>query len=134
MSRLIHGVLLAAAFSTSCADTAGSIVILHNQIADEGCAVSADDTGGYRADSFYDVSEPPDGEPNRGFYLTPLVQSNFVDDGDGTKVVIMERADVEIVASTAAPQASQALVDTLEAEDLHGYSPDTSGALDPGGL
>lgn len=119
-----------AASVGGCANNDQSLLILRNQVPDDGCLVQASEMGVTHPSGMLDVSL---GET---YIFTPVVRSGALEGNEpNQRVIIVQGADVEIVAANT--QSSIALVAALRAaadpsliERRHRFS----ATVDPGAL
>lgn len=106
---LLAFALSSMGLGTACTDAGEPLIILQNQVPEEGCVVPVTETNGFRPRGIIDVQSAS------GYLFTPLVQNNAVTleanpntriasvQGATVKLTLQEGSGVDVASPTVAP-------------------------------
>jgi hypothetical protein len=116
----------ATVLAAGCVDAGESLVILQNQVAQDGCLISGDAGGVFRGEGFIDT------DSQVGYFFTPVVQSRVEAGGDALRrLVSLEGAEISLGFQDNLFDAGE-LAD-LRALGLVNFTRRFSGSIRPGG-
>lgn len=120
---------IAIALSTACTtDAGGSMIIVQNQVPEEGCSIPSALSADFRGRGIIDV------QSSGGYLFTPLVQSLLDEDdsGQAQRVVAFRGADVDVTFPSGFFSSGEE--GELRDDRLTRFSQPFSGSLFPAGL